>query len=259
MAELDPSPGVTPSPRVVADGQAIPRGGGREQVGQPYQVAGTWYRPQEDPNYDRTGVASWYGEAFHGRLTANGEVFDAASLSAAHPTLPLPSYVRVTNLDNGRSLIVRVNDRGPFLHARLIDLSERAAELLDFKRSGSAQVRVQYVDGADLDGDDERFLIASYRGPGGYPEVDDAVTLASAEARTQQPRPVAAGAPVQLAAAILNPAAAGGGVVASPAVAFVAGEGETDGALEAMQPVTASYPADERIFMAFQLIGDTSK
>jgi rare lipoprotein A len=184
-------------------------------------------------------------------------VFDAAALSAAHPTLPLPSYVRVTNLDNGRSLIVRVNDRGPYAHARLIDLSERAAELLDFKRRGSAQVRVQYVEQADLDGDDERFLIASYRGPGGYPEVDDAVTLASAEGRTQ-PRPAMVSAHIQLADAALRPAVLDARSVPSEEAAFITGAQQSAGALEAVQTVSASYPADERIFMAFELIGETS-
>ena len=99
-------------------------------MGDPYQVAGRWYYPKLDPNYSRVGRASWYGAAFHGRLTANGEVYDMNALTAASPTMPLPSYARVTNLDNGSSVIVRVNDRGPFAKGRVIDLSARAAKML---------------------------------------------------------------------------------------------------------------------------------
>ncbi len=102
---------------------------------------------------------------FHGRLTANGEIFDQNHLSAAHPTLPLPSYVRVTNMANGRSVVVRVNDRGPFAHGREIDLSSRTADVLDFKNQGTAKVRVQYVGRAPLKGDDTRFLMASINSP----------------------------------------------------------------------------------------------
>ncbi len=119
--------------------------GGYYKVGQPYQVGGEWYYPQEDPLYDETGIASWYGAAFHGRKTANGEIFDRALISAAHKTLPMPVNVRITNLENGRALVVRVNDRGPFKPGRVIDVSEKAAELLDFKNRGVARVRVQYV------------------------------------------------------------------------------------------------------------------
>ncbi len=113
------------------------------KIGQPYQVAGVWYYPQADPDYDETGIASWYGEEFQGRQTANGEFFDMNKLSAAHKTLPMPSRVRVTNLENGRAIVLRVNDRGPFAHGRLIDVSRRAAQLLGFYRSGTARVRVQ--------------------------------------------------------------------------------------------------------------------
>ena len=115
------------------------------KLGSPYQIQGVWYYPSYDPRYNRTGVASWYGPAFHGRPTANGERFDMNAVSAAHPTLPLPSRVRVTNLENGRQLIVRVNDRGPFIDGRLIDLSRRGAQLLGFHRKGLARVRVQYL------------------------------------------------------------------------------------------------------------------
>ncbi|MDD9992962.1 MAG: septal ring lytic transglycosylase RlpA family protein [Rhodospirillales bacterium] len=115
------------------------------KLGSPYQINHVWYYPSYDPNYDRTGVASWYGPAFHGRPTANGERFDMNGVTAAHPTLPLPSRVRVTNLENGRQLELRVNDRGPFVDNRIIDLSRRAAQLLGFKRKGLAKVRVQYL------------------------------------------------------------------------------------------------------------------
>ena len=125
--------GVSASPRIVADKKPIPKGGGRYMVGKPYTVAGKRYYPKHDTNYQSVGLASWYGPTFHGRLTANGEVFDRNSITAAHTTMPLPSYARVTNLENGRSLIVRVNDRGPFHDNRTIDLSERSATMLSFK------------------------------------------------------------------------------------------------------------------------------
>jgi rare lipoprotein A len=121
------------------------------KIGPPYQIDGTWYRPQFVTEYEATGIASWYGEAFDGRYTANGEVYDMAALTAAHPTLPLPSLVQVTNLANGRSLLVRVNDRGPFVADRLIDLSQAAASELGFERAGLARVQVVYLGLAQLD------------------------------------------------------------------------------------------------------------
>ena len=142
------------SPRVVRLGQRVPKGGGAYKVGKPYQVAGVWYTPKENPYYDKRGIASWYGEDFHGRKTANGEVYDMYALSAAHPTLPLPSYVEVTNIRNGRRLVVRVNDRGPYKHDRIIDLSKKVAQLLDVYRQGTAPVRVRYLGRAPLDGND---------------------------------------------------------------------------------------------------------
>lgn len=151
------------SKRVVQYGQPVPKGGGRHKVGNPYKIAGRWYRPKEDPGYNRVGVASWYGDLFHGRYTANGEIFDMDALTAAHTTLPLPSYVRVTNLQNGRSLVLRVNDRGPYAHDRIIDLSRASARALDFARAGTAKVRVQYLGPAPINGDDslERRIYAS--------------------------------------------------------------------------------------------------
>ncbi|MCW5731476.1 MAG: septal ring lytic transglycosylase RlpA family protein [Alphaproteobacteria bacterium] len=118
---------------------------GAYKVGNPYQINGVWYYPSEDPNYDQTGIASWYGEQFHGRQTANGEIYDMNELTAAHQTLPMPSVVRVTNLENGRSIVVRVNDRGPFANGRIIDMSRRGAQLLGFERQGTAKVRVQIL------------------------------------------------------------------------------------------------------------------
>jgi rare lipoprotein A len=162
-SRIDPKYGVSSSPRVVAFGEAVPKGGGTYRVGKPYTVAGRVYVPEEDPNYRAEGMASWYGDDFHGRLTANGEVFDMASLTAAHPTLPIPSYARVTNTRNGKSLIVRVNDRGPYHGNRLIDVSNKAAELLEFKANGVAKVRVEYVGRAPLEGSDDRQLLATLR------------------------------------------------------------------------------------------------
>ena len=160
---VDPRYGVSSSPRVVAFGEPVPKGGGTYRVGKPYIVAGRVYVPEEDVNYREDGLASWYGDDFHGRLTANGEVFDMGALTAAHPTLPMPCYARVTNLGNGRSLIVRVNDRGPYHGNRLIDVSNKAAELLEFKGNGVARVRVEYVGRAPLEGSDDRLLMATLR------------------------------------------------------------------------------------------------
>jgi len=122
------------------------------KVGEAYQVGSTWYYPKEAPDYNETGIASWYGADFHGMLTANGEVFDRNGVSGAHQTLPMPVNVRVTNLENGRSLVVRVNDRGPFVSGRIIDVSERAADLLGFRQTGTARVRVTFLGRADLFG-----------------------------------------------------------------------------------------------------------
>jgi len=162
-SRVDPKYGVSSSPRVVAFGEPVPKGGGTYRVGKPYTVAGRIYVPEEDTGYREEGLASWYGDDFHGRLTANGEVFDMASLTAAHPTLPMPCYARVTNLSNGKSLIVRVNDRGPYHGNRLIDVSNKAAELLEFKGNGVARVRVEYVARAPLEGSDDRQLMATLR------------------------------------------------------------------------------------------------
>ena len=128
----------------------VPPNTGVYRIGNPYQIGGTWYYPREQPDYDETGIASWYGPGFYGRLTADGELFTSQDLTGAHKTLPMPVNVRITNLENGQSLVVRVNDRGPFAQGRIIDVSERAARLLGFYEKGTARVRVQYVARADL-------------------------------------------------------------------------------------------------------------
>jgi rare lipoprotein A len=139
-------------PRVQEPIARLPQGGGVYKVGQPYQINGTWYYPREQPDYDETGIASWYGAPFYGQHTANGELYDANALTAAHRTLPMPVNVRVTNLENGRSLVLRVNDRGPFARGRIIDVSARAAQLLGFYGTGTARVRVTFVSRANLPG-----------------------------------------------------------------------------------------------------------
>ena len=131
------------------------------KIGKPYQVQGVWYYPREDYDYDQTGIASWYGPNFHGKRTADGEVYDQNDVTAAHKTLPLPSLVRVTNLDNGRSLVVRVNDRGPFVNGRIIDLSRRSAQLLGIVGPGTAKVRVQIL------ADESRALASRMKQDGG--------------------------------------------------------------------------------------------
>lgn len=138
----------------------VPWGGGRYFVGKPYQVAGEWFTPKEQPGYDKKGTASWYGEDFNRRKTSNGEWFDMARLTAAHATLPLPSYVKVTNLENGREIVVRVNDRGPFVDTRIMDLSKAAADELDYLNKGTAKVRVQYLGPAPINDNGGRHLMA---------------------------------------------------------------------------------------------------
>lgn len=195
-AKVDPKYGVAPSPRVVAGGKPIPKGGGRDHTGKPYKVAGKTYVPRHNEKYTAVGTASWYGADFHGRLTANGEVFDKHSIAAAHPTLPLPSYVRVTNLSNNRSMVVRVNDRGPFHGGRIIDVSRSVADALDFRRAGTAQVKVEYVGRASLRGSDDRKLLATLqidgRPAGGAPAVPAAAPVMVASTEPVQPAPATA-------------------------------------------------------------------
>ncbi|MGH6834083.1 MAG: septal ring lytic transglycosylase RlpA family protein [Methylocella sp.] len=183
------------SPRVVADGEPVPRGGGRYMLGEPYTVAGLTYYPSEK-HYAAIGLASWYGDAFHGRRTANGEVFDRDSISAAHPTLPLPSYARVTNLRNHYSMIVRINDRGPFAGNRIMDVSRKTAEVLDFRQRGTTPVKIEYIGGASLAGSNDQKLLATLR-------TDGPASLADSEHRDRGM--VAANAP-----SLVAPAYAGG-------------------------------------------------
>ena len=221
VEEADPTVSAVPDRQVLEAGAEIIRGGGRYQVGQPYEMAGKLYEPQEDPTYDRLGMASWYGRPFHGRLTANGEIFDSTAISAAHPTMPLPSYVRVTNLNNDRSIVVRVNDRGPFRDDRLIDVSEQTAALLGFRRHGLTRVRVEYVSQAPLAGEDKATLLATYQGP--QPERPRLMLASAGPAK-----PVTANAVAFAPPPSPRPAAA------------------------AIEKLTASMPAAERIVMAFQ-------
>jgi rare lipoprotein A len=150
------------SPRLIKVGDPVPKGGGVFKLGEPYLASGKWYVPINDRSYDRVGFASWYGDFFHGRATANGEIYDMNALTAAHPTLPLPTYAAVTNLENNRTIVVRINDRGPYHDGRIIDLSHKAAQLLGFYGRGTAAVRVRYVSPAPLTGDDsyERAMVA---------------------------------------------------------------------------------------------------
>lgn len=149
---------------------------GDYKVGNPYQIAGVWYYPKVDYSYDRTGVASWYGPGFHGKLTANGETYDENAMTAAHPTLPMPSIVRVTNLENGRSIVVRINDRGPFKNGRLIDMSRRGSALLGFQRQGTAKVRVQVLE------DESRMHAVLARGKAAQADAPEAVPMVAVAA-----------------------------------------------------------------------------
>ncbi|MGL4729747.1 MAG: septal ring lytic transglycosylase RlpA family protein [Bosea sp. (in: a-proteobacteria)] len=173
------------SQRVVAEGQEVPKGGGRQLVGRSYTIAGKRYTPYQKPvGYTQVGMASWYGEAFHGRKTANGEIYDRHSVTAAHPTMPLPAYARVTNTLNGRSIIVRVNDRGPYHGGRIVDLSQKTADALAFRHLGTARVKVEYMGQASLRGSDDSKLIATLRtdgGPASLPGTSAPVMVASAE------------------------------------------------------------------------------
>ena len=247
------------SPRVVDNDREVPKGGGHYVVGDPYRVAGTTYVPRDNPRYSRVGLASWYGAAFHGRLTANGEVYDVNGLTAAHPTLPLPSYVRVTNLDNGRSLVVRVNDRGPFARDRLIDVSSRAADMLGFRQSGTATVRVDYVGPAQMDGFDERMLLASYHGPDAAPgqgrsfadnrEATRNLVVASAEPELRPA--IADGDPLVLTPAFATTPSydAAPAYVTTPALTTTAaytGENDSLGALILRSGLSRSYAETPR-------------
>lgn len=194
-SKLDPKYGVSASPRVVQLGEPVPKGGGTYRVGKPYMVGGRTYSPEENSSYRAEGIASWYGEDFHGRQTANGEVYDMQSISAAHPTLPIPSYARVTNLANQRSIIVRINDRGPYHADRLIDVSARTAQLLGFSDVGTTRVRVEYVGKASLAGSDDTRLEATLRRGTPAPGPGE-IKLAAAQAFGAQSEAAAIRGPV---------------------------------------------------------------
>lgn len=198
--------GVAASPRMTVS-RNVRKGGGRRQIGKPYKIRGRWYTPREEPGYDKVGNASWYGPNFHGRLTANGEIYDQYALSAAHPTFPLPSYARVTNIANGRSVIVRVNDRGPYHAGRVIDLSARASELLDYQKKGVAKVRVRYIGQAPLHGLDEEYLSASYRAGDGPQPVTVALAGVGRNPPVKRPKQE-----------LLDPLKTGGVAKAEPAL-----------------------------------------
>ncbi len=181
------------------------------KIGNPYQIESTWYYPAVDYGYDETGIASWYGPKFDGGRTANGEIFDMNALSAAHRTLPLPSVVRVTNLENGRSMVLRVNDRGPFARGRIIDVSRRAAQLLGFHRNGTARVRVQIM------ANESRVLRARLKGEATLAKIGTPIIVARLPSPTVSsaalpPPPGASAAPVPASSS-----AAGQGVDGGPA------------------------------------------
>jgi peptidoglycan lytic transglycosylase len=192
------------------------RGKGIYKLGNPYQIDGVWYYPAEDWSYDETGIASWYGEAFHGKDTANGETFDLNAVTAAHRTLPLPTIVEVTNLDNGRSLQVRINDRGPYARGRIIDLSRRSAQLLGFEAQGTAKVHVRIlvpetIQAASLarhnGGDDQAVAALDVPKPAPLPPV---------AAQPLAPPPGVRAAPPPLAPALPKPIPAPQVVVVTP-------------------------------------------
>ena len=181
-----------------APAKSLRRGGGRASTGKPYMVRGKWYTPADQPGYSREGKASWYGDAFHGRLTANGEIYDMNNLTAAHPTLPLPSYARVTNLANGTSVIVRINDRGPYAEGRVIDLSKRVAQVLDTQHAGVGRVRVDYVGVAPVNGADDAFLLASFRQNGQGNNQEDMQMYAALNGGSVSAQPIMVAAAPQI-------------------------------------------------------------
>lgn len=161
FTSLDVENSLTPRRIIVRSDDPVgpplfPRGGGERKVGEPYGVSGQMYYPKDVTSHVEETVSSWYGADFHGRKTANGEIYDMTQLTAAHPTLPMPSLVSVTNLENGRRLILRVNDRGPFVKGRMLDVSQRSAQLLGFYSAGVARVRLEFLGPAPLDGDDSQ-------------------------------------------------------------------------------------------------------
>jgi rare lipoprotein A len=217
--------------RAAGAGDTPPGGERPVKIGKPYQVAGVWYHPREDSSYDETGLASWYGDPFHGRQTANGEIYDMNALTAAHKTLPMPSTVRVTNLENGRSLLLTVNDRGPFVNGRIIDISRRGSQLLGFYGQGTAKVRVQVL--ADprqpipdtqvamvaprtqISEEERRGVVAAPRGRVDTQALPPPPGVKEAPARAYSP-PVPPASPPPIAAPVLPPSPAPGVVTVEP-------------------------------------------
>lgn len=236
------------SPRVVGNGRMVPRGGGRYLVGRPYKIAGRRYFPREyRAGQSQVGRASWYGDAFHGRKTANGEIYDMSSISAAHPTMPLPSYARVTNQKNGRSIIVRVNDRGPFHGGRVMDLSKRVADLLDFRRAGTATIKVEYLRPAGLAGSDDRQLLASLRTDGNPAQLDGSPAFGRTMLAGREPerRPQPAPTPTPAAVVAVTRSEPPAGPVIAPAAGgqtTIARDG--DAGLPGTGPMPVARPFD---------------
>lgn len=192
------------------------------KIGKPYQVFGVTYYPEDDRSYDRTGIASWYGPTFHEKATANGEIYNQDDVTAAHKTLPMPSWVEVTNLDNGRQLVVRINDRGPFVDGRIIDLSRRSAQLLGVDRPGLARVRVKRV----------------------FPEGDWARDMAAQPRLVSAPTapPPVAAAPIVATAALPAPAVAAPTIAAQPNARFIQVAAVSDeGRARALASVLGDY------------------
>ena len=248
---------VASAPKIVAQAKPVRRGGGYQKLGKPYRIAGKLYVPQRDPDYDQVGVASWYGRQFHGRLTANGERFDMNAIMAAHPTMPLPSYARVTNMANGRSIIVRINDRGPFAHNRVIDLSRKTASVLDFKSKGTAKVRVQFVGDAPLDAKDEAYLVASYNGPGPGPRQNRSGPIVTAFAAPPAPRPQT-DFPAELSADRLDRSAVESGTRFDPYLDMNAAKAAAQKA-DGVAAEKSSYAATTRVSIAFNAIENLTR
>ncbi len=226
--------GVKTSPRVTK-AKYPKRGGGRVMPLKPYTVRGVTYQPVAGPGYVERGRASWYGQDFHGRRTANGEIFGAYYLTAASPVLPIPSYARVTNLENGRSVMVRINDRGPYMSGRIIDLSYQAAEILGYRTKGSAEVEVRYVGPAPLAGDDTKILMASVNRPSALERRSDTmIAMAAAPA----PLPRVASGPTSR-----DPLSGGliGDIIGM--FAYTDADATVNGAIAATQAMAASSPA----------------
>jgi rare lipoprotein A len=228
--------GVKVSPRVTT-AKYPPHGGGRYMPNNSYVVRNVTYQPVDGPGYVATGEASWYGQDFHGRRTANGEIFGAYYLTAASPVLPIPCYARVTNLENGRSVLVRVNDRGPYMQGRVADLSYEAALALGYLNQGSAQIQIAYAGPAPLNGDDSRMLMASLKTNQSPLAQPDEIRVASAEV----PRaPVRSSAPTSR-----DPLS--GGLVGDIVGLFGYAEGPADkqinGAIDAANAMATRAPA----------------